>query len=73
MRRIPRQQLHADFLRAIRASGYSVRTLAALADFTAHQNLWSLLNAKRVPVSALNVQRLHTLGAVVGYDGPVFR
>jgi hypothetical protein len=73
MRRVPRQSLAPEFLRAVRASGHSRVTLAALAQFAAHNQLSSLLNARRVPASALNVQRLHALAVAISYDGPVFK
>lgn len=71
MRRVPRQPLHADFRAALRASGYSLATLAALAGIAVRQNLWTFLH-ERVPVSRLNVERLRTLAVAVNYDGPVF-
>lgn len=73
MRRVPRQKLHSDFVRAVRASGQSLVTLAALADFAAHTQLVPFLNRRSVPVSALNVGRLQKLAHVVAYDGPLFR
>lgn len=73
MRRVPRQQLHVDFVRAIRASGYSLVTLSALANFAAHTQLVPFLNRNAVPMSALNVERLKTLAAVIHYDGEIFK
>jgi hypothetical protein len=73
VRRVPHQPLHSDFLRAIRASGHSLRTLAALADFTAYQNLWPFLNREPVPVSALNRDRFYKLAVAISYDGPIFK
>jgi hypothetical protein len=72
VRRVPRQQLHADFLRAIRASGHSLVTLAALSNFAAHTQLSRLLN-QRVPLSALNLERIKALAMVIAYDGPMFK
>jgi hypothetical protein len=73
MRKVPRHQLHSDFVRAVRASGHSLVTLAALADFAAFTQLSTILSRRSVPASALNVQRLHALAASVAYDGPVFK
>ena len=73
MRRVPRQPLDREFVRAVRASGHSLVTLAALANFAAHNQLSSLLNARRVPASALNIERLHALAVAIAYDGPVFK
>lgn len=47
------------------ASGHSRVTLAALAHFAAHNRLSTLLNARRVPASALNVQHLHALAVAI--------
>jgi hypothetical protein len=73
MRRVPRQHLHADFVRAVRASGHSLVTLAALANFAAFTQLSSVLNQRVVRVSPVNADRLRKLAAVVAYDGPIFK
>ena len=73
MRRVPRRQLHADFVRAVRASGRSLVTLAALAGFTVYTNVSPYLNRRPVPVSSLNVARLRKLAAAIAYRGPIFK
>lgn len=70
---VPRQRLDPDFVRAVRASGHSLVTLAAIANFAAYTQLSSLLNRRIVPMSSLNVERLHTLAVAISYDGPLFR
>ena len=73
MRRVSRQPLSSTFVRAVRDSGQSLVTLAALAHFASYTQLSSLLRARRVPASALNIERLHALAVVIAYDGPVFK
>jgi hypothetical protein len=72
MRRVPRKQLHSDFVRAVRQSDRSIRTLTALAGFTFSTNVSPYLNLRPVPASQLNIVRLQVLAAVVDYDGPIF-
>lgn len=64
MRRVPRRQLHADFLRAVRASGHGVVTLAALANYPTYTNLTPFLNGRPVPATELHVYRLQTLATL---------
>jgi hypothetical protein len=73
MRRVPRRQLDREFVRAVRASSHSLVTLAALAQFAAHTQLSGLLNARRVPASALNIERLHALANAIAYEGSLFK
>ena len=74
MVRVPRQKFHADFVRALRASGHSLRALAAFAEFSSHTNFSPFLTDRLpVPVSALNVERFQKLAAVIGYAGPIFK
>jgi hypothetical protein len=73
VRRLPRQHLHADFVRAVRASGYSLVALAAFANFSAYTHLSKLLNERQVRTSALTMQRVQALAAFIGYSGPIFR
>ncbi|PYR36866.1 MAG: hypothetical protein DMF89_21885 [Acidobacteria bacterium] len=73
MRRVPRQHLHADFVRAVRASGHSPVTLAALANVASFTRLSPLLSRRIVRASTLNAERLRKLAVVVNYDGPIFK
>jgi len=73
MHRVPRKQLHSDFVRAVRQSGQSIITLTALAGFTVYTNVSPYLNRRPVPASRLNIARLRKLAAVVAYDGPIFK
>ena len=73
MRQVPRQPLHPDLVRAVRASGHSCVTLAALAGFAGYTNLVPFLNRHPVPVSTLTVERLRKLASVCAYDGPIFQ
>ena len=74
MRHVPRQHLLADFVRAVRASGHSFVTLAALANVAAFRQLSSVENRRTVRVSTLNAERLHKLDAVVvAYYGSILR
>src|SRR4051794_21684475 len=46
MHRVPRKQLHSDFVRAVRHSGQSIITLTALAGFTVYTNVSPYLNRR---------------------------
>jgi hypothetical protein len=73
MRRVPRQQLDRVFVRAVRASGHSLVTLATLANFASYTQLSALLSTRRVRASALTIERLRALAVVIADDGPLFK
>lgn len=72
MRSVPRQQLHSDFVDAVRASGHSLVNLAAHTNF-ADTQLSSLLARRVVRASMLNIDRLRKLAEIVLYDGPILK
>jgi hypothetical protein len=72
VRRVPRSQLDREFVRAVRASGRSLVTLAALSDFPAYTQLSALLNTEQARVTGLNIARLRALAEAVQVDGPLF-
>ena len=47
--RVPHRPLHPAFVRAVRASGHRLVSLAALSDFAAHTQLSAMLNAPEWP------------------------
>ena len=68
-----RRPIHRDFKLAIRASGHTLVTLAALSGFAAHTQLSETLSGKHVPVTPLTVARLTALASLIQYTGPIFR
>jgi hypothetical protein len=60
-------------VRAVRASGHNLVTLAVLAQFAAPNQLSTLLNARTVRVSPLVARRLCLLAQVIQYEGPIFK
>lgn len=69
----PRLELHPDFRNAVYADPRGVTRLAPLVCWNAYHRLSTVLNARRVPATPKNVERLRTLAALVGYPGEVFR
>ena len=70
--RVTRHSLDPNFIRAIRASGHSLVTLAALSGFAANSQLCSVLHAQIAP-TPLQVSRLRALAALIHYYGPLFK
>ena len=68
--RTPAQvRLNPALIGAVRASGCSVRRLAAFSGFTRPNESSDFLcrDADAIPLTALNVRRLHTFAALVGF------
>ena len=73
MRAAPRQPLDRQFVRAVRESGQTLVTLAALANFASYTQLSTVLSARLVRASALMQTRLAAIATVIGYSGPIFK
>jgi hypothetical protein len=64
--RVPHHPLDPNFVRAIRASGHSLVTLAALSGFAANSQLSSVLHGA-IPLTPLQIGRLRALAALIHY------
>jgi hypothetical protein len=69
----PRLELDPEFKRAVYADPRGVTRLAPIVGYVAYHRLSTILNARRVPRTPLNAERLQRLAALVGYTGEVFR
>jgi hypothetical protein len=69
----PRRQLHPEFRNAVYADTRGIIRLAPLVGYNAYHRLSTILNARRVPATPINIDRLHKLAAAVSFNGEVFR
>lgn len=69
----PRRELHPEFRSAIYADARGITRLAPLVGYFAYHRLSTILNARRVPATPKNIERLQKLATEVAFTGEVFR
>lgn len=69
----PRHELNPAFRSAVHGDARGVTRLAPMVGWPAYHRLSTILNARRVPATPKNVERLRKLAELVGFQGELFR
>jgi hypothetical protein len=71
--KFPRRELHPEFRNAVYADARGITRLAPLVGWVAYHRLSTILNARRVAATPVNIDRLTKLANEVAFTGEVFR